>query len=175
MDSVEQSGCLAACQPQECFESRRHRGPLRVARVLAEELSSQRVVQRALVLLLLLVMMRVMVVLLRCRGGRLGALLLRLRRAQVRVPDHRVDVHPLVLPVSQALSDEGLGGVRHGRLVGEVDLRGFENDVLLQDSGLGLVVTERLQEKTNCSHGIFLLSHQWGSIGARWRYRSRNP
>ena len=86
-------------------------------------------------------------VLLRCCGGRLGSLLLRLRRTQVRIPDHRVDVHPVVLPVGQALPDEGLGGVRDCRLVGEVDFRGFENDVLFQDGGLGLVVTERLQEQ----------------------------
>ena len=79
-----------------------------------------------------------------CRSG-LRLLLFGLRRAEVRVPDHRVHVHSVVFPVSQALPDEDLGGVGHGGFVGEVDLGGFEDDVLFEDGGLRLVVAERLE------------------------------
>ena len=114
------------------------RSSLRVSRVLAEELPSQpkTLVWRRQV---------VMVLLLRCCRGRLGSLLLRLRGAEIRVPDQGVDIDPLVLAVSQALSDEDFGSVRNGRLVGKVDLSGLENGVLLQDGGLRLVVAKGLK------------------------------
>jgi hypothetical protein len=109
----------------------------RVAGILSEKLSRQPEAERALVLLLpgQVVMLRVMVLLLLLRRG-LSFLLLGLRGTQVGVAHQGVDVHPVLLPVGQALPDEGLGRVRHGRLVGEVDLRRLQNDVLLEDGGL---------------------------------------
>jgi hypothetical protein len=50
-------------------------------------------------------------------------------------------------PVGEALPDEGLGGVGDSRLVGKVNLGGLQNGVLLQDSGLRLVMTERLKQR----------------------------
>ena len=57
------------------------------------------------------------------------------------------DFFVTVKPVGEALPDEGLGGVGDSRLVGEVNLGGLQNGVLLQDSGLRLVMTERLKQR----------------------------
>jgi len=77
---------------------------LRVPGILAEELPRQ---PEALVRRL-----HVMVVLLLGgRRGSLGPLLFRLGWAEVWVLDQRVDVDPLVFPVSQTLPDEDFGSV----------------------------------------------------------------
>jgi hypothetical protein len=107
---------------------------------LAQELDPE---SEALLMLLLVAMVLVV----RRSRRSLSPLLFRLRRAQVWIPGQGVDVHPVLLAVGQALADERLGRVRHGRLVGEVDLGGLQDDVLLQDGGLRLVVAERLQRK----------------------------
>ena len=86
----------------------------------------QRLLRLKLKLLLLL--------LLSCSLGYWG------RKVKLRV--HGGHVHPLVLTVTQTLPDEVLGLCRHRRLVGELDICGLQNSVLLQDGCLGLIVAE---------------------------------
>ena len=58
-----------------------------------------------------------------------------------------MDVHPVVFPVGQAPPDEVLGLDGDGGLGGEVGVGRLQDDVLLEDRGLTLVVTERLRRK----------------------------
>ena len=64
------------------------------------------------------------------------------RKVKLRV--HGGHVHPLVLAVTQTLPDEVLGLRRHRGLVGELDICGLQDGVLLQDGCLGLIVPEWL-------------------------------
>ena len=98
-----------------------------------------------LLLRLLMAMVRVMLLLLLGSDGRSRFLLFRLGWTQVGVFDHGVNVHAVVLAIGQTLPDEYFSGVRHRRLVGEVNLCRLQDDVLLQDGGLRLVVAERLK------------------------------
>ena len=100
-----------------------------------------------MLLLLLVMVVMLLLLLLSCKRCRLSLLLLCLRWTKVRVFDQGVHIHPLILPVGEAFSYEGLGCVRHSRLVGEMDLCGLQDDVLFQNGSLRLVVAKRLKVK----------------------------
>merc|ERR1712203_735269 len=87
-------------------------------------------------LLLLLLLLQHCLLLLGCCLGH--------RRTEVHLLEHQPHIHPLVLAITQTLSDEVFCLCRHSRLVGELDLGGLENGVLLQDGCLALVVPKRL-------------------------------
>lgn len=85
------------------------------------------------------------------RSGRLGSclcslklLLLGLRWTEVWIFDHGGHVHPIVLSVGQTSPDEVLGLLTDCRTIGELDVRGFEDNIFFQDCGLRLVMTKGL-------------------------------
>ena len=96
---------------------------------------------------MLLLLLLLLLLLCRLGCGRPLRLLFGLGRAEVRVLDHLVDVHAVVLAVSQAPPDEVLRLEGDRRLRGEVGVGSLQDDVLLQDGRLALVVPERLKRK----------------------------
>jgi hypothetical protein len=98
-----------------------------------------------LLLCLLMAMVRVLLLLLLGSNGGSRFLLFCLRWTQVGVLDHGVHIHAVILSIGQTLPNEYFCGVRHCRLVGKVNLRCLQNDVLLQNGGLRLVVAKWLK------------------------------
>ena len=49
---------------------------------------------------------------------------------------HGPHVHPVLLAVAKAFPNKAFGLRRHGRLVGELDLGGLQDSVLLKDGSL---------------------------------------
>ena len=96
-------------------------------------------------LLHLLLLLLLLLLCCRCLLGSCSLrLLLSLGWTKVSVLHHLVNVHAVVLTVSQTPTDEVLGIRGYCRLGREGWIRGFQDDVLFQDCRLALIVPERL-------------------------------